>query len=105
MQVALAQLLIQNRRQQEAYKIYNQIGRPEGDSELLFNHGLLASQLGLSDEAMDSWQRSISLDPQNRKSRLYLADLLKRIGDSQAQSGNQAEAAQYYDRARALQAD
>jgi tetratricopeptide (TPR) repeat protein len=48
--------------------------KPDVDS--LVNFGLLASQLSHQEEAIDSWQRALNLDPDQINAHLYLADAL-----------------------------
>lgn len=76
-QVALAKLLIESGRYEEAYAHYEQMFlhlRPEVDS--LVNFGLLASQLKHQDEAASAWQRALDLDSGQANAHLYLADAL-----------------------------
>ena len=40
----------------------------------LVNFGILASQLEHEDDAIQSWERAVSIDPDQKNVRLYLAD-------------------------------
>ena len=76
-QVALAKLLIESGKYEDAYAHYEQMFahlRPDVDS--LVNFGLLASQLKHQDEAINAWQRALDLDSSQANAHLYLADLL-----------------------------
>jgi tetratricopeptide (TPR) repeat protein len=44
------------------------------------NFGLLAARLGHSDEAIESWERAIDVDPSQQNAQLYLAEALDRSG-------------------------
>jgi tetratricopeptide (TPR) repeat protein len=48
------------------------------------NYGLLAQRQGHGDEAIDSWQRAIDVDPGQAKAQIYLAQALDRRGEAQA---------------------
>lgn len=76
-QLALAKLLIESGQYEEAYRHYQRMFvhlKPDADS--LVNFGLLATQLGHQEEAIDSWQRALDLDPDQINAHLYLADAL-----------------------------
>lgn len=76
-QVALARLLIESGKYEEAYRHYQRMFvHFEPDVDSLVNFGLLASQLGRQEEAIDSWQRALNLDPDQINAHLYLADAL-----------------------------
>jgi tetratricopeptide (TPR) repeat protein len=71
----LAQLLIKNELYERAFEHCKQMVRhlPD-DVNGLVNFGILASQLGHEDDAIQSWERALSLDPSQKNVRLYLAD-------------------------------
>jgi tetratricopeptide (TPR) repeat protein len=50
------------------------------DANLLVNHGILANQLALPEQAIDSWKKAIALDSNQRSAELYLAAELDREG-------------------------
>jgi tetratricopeptide (TPR) repeat protein len=61
---AYARGLIEAGREAEAYAQYQEmLGHWPGNTDALVNYGLLAQRLGHGDEAIDSWQRSIDIDP------------------------------------------
>jgi tetratricopeptide (TPR) repeat protein len=71
----LAQLLIRNELYERAFKHCKQMIRhlPD-DVNGLVNFGILASQLEHEDDAIQSWARAVSIDPDQKNVRLYLAD-------------------------------
>ncbi|MGB9337327.1 MAG: tetratricopeptide repeat protein, partial [Candidatus Acidiferrales bacterium] len=48
------------------------------------NYGLLAMRLGHSDEAIESWEKAIDLDPTQANAQLYLAEALDHHGEHAA---------------------
>jgi tetratricopeptide (TPR) repeat protein len=48
------------------------------------NSGLLAHQLGQDSEAVDDWQRAVTVDPQQSRAHLYLAEFFDQQGQTQA---------------------
>jgi tetratricopeptide (TPR) repeat protein len=82
-QNARAQALIQQNRYPEAYEHYKQmLKRFPRDADALVNFGLLASQEGRVDEAIDSWNRAIATDPKQLMAQLYLAATYDRAGET-----------------------
>jgi tetratricopeptide (TPR) repeat protein len=78
---ALLQYLTSQKRFDEAYALTRQSLRySPKDADLLVNHGILAKQLGHSDEAVDSWNKAISIDRSQVRANLYLAGELDREG-------------------------
>lgn len=77
--------LTDERRFDEAYQLTHQSLRyaPE-DADLLVNHGILAEQLGHSEEALASWNQALRLEPSQWRAHLYLADELDREGKAEA---------------------
>jgi tetratricopeptide (TPR) repeat protein len=63
--------------------------RSPRDAQLLMNHGILALQLGHTDEALKSWRKAIATDPELADAQLYLAAESDR-------EGKPAEAATHY---------
>jgi tetratricopeptide (TPR) repeat protein len=75
----LARLLLENGLNERAYAHYRQmIERLPRDVDALVNFGMLASQLGRDDEALDSWERAVSADPNQKNVRLYMAEAYER---------------------------
>jgi tetratricopeptide (TPR) repeat protein len=58
------------------------------DANLLVDRGLLALRLGQPDQAVDNWNRAISVDPGQMVAHLYLANELDHEGKAQAAAGH-----------------
>jgi tetratricopeptide (TPR) repeat protein len=87
---AFLQFLTSEKRFGEAYDLTRTaIERSPRDALLLMNHGILAMQLGHTDEALKSWQKAIATDPELADVQLYLAAESDR-------EGKPAEAASHY---------
>ncbi len=70
---AYARGLIEAGREAEAHAQYQEmLGHWPGNTDALVNYGLLAQRLGHGDEAIDSWQRSIDIDPVKRMPSIIL---------------------------------
>jgi tetratricopeptide (TPR) repeat protein len=81
----LLKYLTNQRRFDEAYVLTAQSLRyTPKDVNLLVNHGILAQQLGHSNEAVESWQKAVSFDPAQSSAHLYLAGELDREGKPEA---------------------
>jgi tetratricopeptide (TPR) repeat protein len=84
-QEAYARGLIEAGRDADAYAQYQRIlSRWPRNADALANFGLLASRLGHADEAIDSWQSAVAVDPMRPNSQLYLAQALEHRGEAQA---------------------
>src|SRR5580704_7626187 len=57
------------------------------DANLLVDRGLLALRLGQTDQAEESWERAIAVDPGQMLAHLYLASELDHDGKAQAAAG------------------
>jgi len=69
-----ARALIEAGRYDEAHDHYKQmLARFPKNTDALVNFGLLAARLGHSDEAIESWERAIDVDPSQQNAQLYLA--------------------------------
>jgi tetratricopeptide (TPR) repeat protein len=78
----LGQALIAGQQYPAAYLHYrSMLDFIRGNSEDHFNLGMLASQLGYSDQAITSWKRAVELDPQNLLARAQLAEAYHLKGD------------------------
>ena len=78
---AMLQYLTAEKRYDEAYELTRTaMERSPRDAQLLVNHGLLAMQLGNTDEALKSWHKAIATDPSQADAHLYLAAELDREG-------------------------
>jgi tetratricopeptide (TPR) repeat protein len=77
--------LIEAGREADAYAQYQKIlVRWPRNTNALVNYGLLAQRQGHGDEAVDSWQRAIDVDPGQANAQVYLAQALERRGEAQA---------------------
>ena len=84
-QEAYARELITAGRGGEAYTFYQTLlARYPHNVDALINYGLLAQQMGHGEEAVDSWQRAVELDPGQTNAQLYLAQALEQRGELQA---------------------
>jgi tetratricopeptide (TPR) repeat protein len=82
---AYARGLLEAGREAEAYAQYQKmLGRWPRNTDALVNYGLLAQRQGHSDEAIDSWQRAIDIDPGQANAQVYLAQALDGRGEAQA---------------------
>ena len=87
---AFLQFLTSEKRFDEAYALTRtSMERTPDDAQLLTNHGILAMQLGHTDEAVQSWQKAVATDPSLADAQLYLAAELDR-------QGKPSEAAPHY---------
>ncbi len=85
MQEAYARGLITAGRETEAYAFYQKLlERTPQNVDALVNYGLLAQRLGYGEEAVDSWQRAVELDPGQTNAQLYLAQAMEQRGEPQA---------------------
>jgi tetratricopeptide (TPR) repeat protein len=78
----LGQSLIADEQFEAAYRHYQTMFQYiRGNSEDHFNLGMLASQLGYKDIAVQEWQTAIALDPHNLTARAQLAEAFHRQGE------------------------
>lgn len=85
LQEAYVRGLISAGRDADAYALYqNLLARSPHDVDSLVNYGLLAQRLGHEEEAVDSWQRAVDIDPLQTNAQLYLAQALEKRGELQA---------------------
>src|SRR4029077_6438833 len=54
------------------------------DSDALVNYGLLAARLGHPEEAVESWEKAVDVNPNQANTQLYLAEALDQNGESAA---------------------
>ncbi|MBZ5645682.1 MAG: tetratricopeptide repeat protein [Acidobacteriia bacterium] len=79
--IALLRYLIEQKRFPDAYRLTRGwLARAPRDADLLVNHGILARQLGHTEEAVESWQKALAISPAQINSHLYLADALESQG-------------------------
>ena len=85
LQEAYARGLIEAGREADAYVQYQKIlFRWPRNTDALVNYALLAQRQGHGDEAIDSWQRAIAIEPGQANAQMYLAQALDRRGEAQA---------------------
>jgi tetratricopeptide (TPR) repeat protein len=85
LQQAAARAFIADGRFAEAYAHYQKmLERFPRDSDALTNYGLLAARLGHPEEAMDSWQKSVDINPDQPNAHLYLAEAFDQRGEPAA---------------------
>ncbi|HZW96880.1 MAG TPA: tetratricopeptide repeat protein [Candidatus Eremiobacteraceae bacterium] len=84
-QQALLRFLVEQNRFDEAYKVSDEyLSYFPKDANLWMDHGLLALRRGSSEEAIQSWNRAIAIDPSQTLAHLYLASELDHEGNAQA---------------------
>jgi len=82
LQQACAKALLEAGRFQDAYDHYaNMLKLFPRDEDALVNYGLLAARLGHGQEALDSWQKAVQVDPNQPNPHLYLANANDLKGD------------------------
>jgi tetratricopeptide (TPR) repeat protein len=82
LQQAAARALIADGRYADAYAHYQKmLERFPRDADALTNYGLLAARLGHPEEAMDSWEKSVDVNPDQPNAHLYLAEAYDQRGE------------------------
>jgi tetratricopeptide (TPR) repeat protein len=85
LQQAAARALIADGRYADAYAHYQKmLQRFPRDTDALTNYGLLTARLGHPEEAMDSWQKSVDINPNQPNAHLYLAEAFDQRGEPAA---------------------
>jgi tetratricopeptide (TPR) repeat protein len=81
-QQAYARALIEDGRYQEAYNRYARLVElfPR-DANVLVGYGILAMRFNHPDDAMDSWEKAVTLDPHQLNAHLYLAEGFDQRGE------------------------
>jgi tetratricopeptide (TPR) repeat protein len=75
LQQACARAMIEDGRYADAYAHYQKVlEKFPRDADSLVNYGLLAARLGHPDEAMDAWEKSVDVNPNQPNVHLYLAE-------------------------------
>ncbi|HXQ26076.1 MAG TPA: tetratricopeptide repeat protein [Candidatus Acidoferrales bacterium] len=85
LQHACARAMLEDGRYQDAYNHYAKMLKlfPR-DTNALVNYGLLAARLGHPDEAIDSWEKAVDVDPAQPQPHLHLADAFDQKGEPAA---------------------
>jgi len=77
--------LTQEKHLDEAYRLTgNWLKHAPRDAPLLVNHGILAQQFGHLDEAEQSWQKALAVNPSQADADLYLASAFDKQGNLEA---------------------
>ncbi len=83
LQEACARAMIEDGQYAEAYEHYQKmLALFPRDSDTLVNYGLLAARLGHPEEAMDSWQSAVNMNPNQTNAHLYLAEGFEQRGEA-----------------------
>jgi tetratricopeptide (TPR) repeat protein len=91
LQQACARAMLEDGRYEDAYARYaKMLELFPREPNALVNYGLLAAKLGHADEALDSWEKAVSVDPNQPNAHLYLAEAFD-------QRGQPAAAARHWD--------
>jgi tetratricopeptide (TPR) repeat protein len=86
---ALLRFLVEQARFDEASDVAETyLSRFPGDSSLWVDRGLLALRRGSSAQAVESWDRAITIDPGQMLAHLYLANEFDREGKVQVAAGH-----------------
>ena len=87
LQQACARAMIEDSRYTDAYTQYQKmLEKFPRDADSLVNYGLLAAQLGHLDEAMDAWEKSVDVNPNQPNVHVYLAEAFDQRGEFAAAS-------------------
>ena len=87
LQQACARAMIEDGRYADAYAHYQKmLEQFPHDADSLVNYGLLAARLGHPDEAMDAWEKSVDVNPNQPNVHLYLAEAFDQRGEFAAAS-------------------
>jgi tetratricopeptide (TPR) repeat protein len=87
LQQACARAMIEDGRYADAYAHYQKmLEQFPRDADSLVNYGLLAARLGHPDEAMDAWEKSVDVNPNQPNVHLYLAEAFDQRGELAAAS-------------------
>ena len=82
LQQASARAMIEDGRYADAYAHYQEmLEKFPRDADSLVNYGLLAARLGHPDEAMDAWEKSVDVNPNQPNVHVYLAEAFDQRGE------------------------
>jgi tetratricopeptide (TPR) repeat protein len=81
---AILQTLVSQKQFEEAYSVSKEALRfaPQ-DADLMLNHGILASNLGHEQEAVQAWEKALEINPSHARAHLYLARALDASGKAE----------------------
>jgi tetratricopeptide (TPR) repeat protein len=85
LQHACARAMLEDGRYAQAYEHYRKMLElfPR-DADALVNYGLLAARLGHADEAVETWEHAVDVNPNAPNAHLYLAEGLDQRGEPAA---------------------
>jgi tetratricopeptide (TPR) repeat protein len=82
LQQACARAMIEDGRYADAYAHYQKVlEKFPRDADSLVNYGLLAARLGHPEEAIDAWEKSVDVNPNQPHVHLYLAEAFDQRGE------------------------
>jgi tetratricopeptide (TPR) repeat protein len=82
LQQACARAMIEDGRYADAYAHYQKVlEKFPRDADSLVNYGLLAARLGQQEEALDAWEQSVDVNPNQPNVHLYLAEAFDQRGE------------------------
>jgi tetratricopeptide (TPR) repeat protein len=85
LQHACARAMLEDGHYADAYEHYGKmLGMFPRDADALVNYGLLAVRLGHPEEAVESWEKAVDVDPLQPNAQLYLAEALDQKGEHAA---------------------
>lgn len=77
LQHACARAMLEDGRYADAFDHYRKMLEMfPRDSDALLNYGLLAARLGHPEEAVESWEKAVDVNPNQPNAQLYLAEAL-----------------------------
>lgn len=87
LQHAYARALIESDRYEDAYSLYQKmLALFPRDTDALLNFGLLSLRFGHTDQALDSWERAVTVNPNLPLAHLYLASAFEHTAEYAAAS-------------------
>jgi tetratricopeptide (TPR) repeat protein len=85
LQHACARAMLEDGRYTAAFEHYHKMLEMfPRDSAALVNYGQLAARLGHPEEAVESWEKAVDVNPNQANTRLYLAEALDQNGQAAA---------------------
>jgi tetratricopeptide (TPR) repeat protein len=85
LQHACARAMLEDGRFADAFEHYRKMLEMfPRDSDALLNYGLLAARLGHPDQAVESWEKAVDVNPNQANTHLYLAEALDQRGEHAA---------------------
>jgi tetratricopeptide (TPR) repeat protein len=92
LQHACTRAMLEDGRYADAYAHYaKMLTMFPRDVDALVNYGVLAARLGHPDDAIDSWEKAVDVDPGQPNPHLYLAEAFEQRGEHAAAANHWAE--------------